>query len=168
MSRSSVRHAAATYLTNGIAGQPIPGLGTVFPSPPKVARSSDAFANIPAGTPSGSVVFVEILRVNEVREAMGGPTSGSKLLKYGLRFHLLFRSRQGRAQDAMDDHDAQVEAILQWLRKDRTLGTSGAILQFGQDRVGISTATGMPKTSGTGSTLVWTIIDGNALEFLTA
>lgn len=170
MSRKSVRYAAAAYLE----APQIPGIGKVFPSPPKVARSSDAYENLPAGTPSGSVLYVEILRSKEVRLALGGPTSGSKGVYHTLRFHLLFRSRQGQAEDAMDDHDDLVEAILERLRMDRTFATgnlpspAGKILQFGQDAEGITISTGMPKTAGTGSTLIWTIIDGNAMEFLTA
>lgn len=164
LGRKGVRHAAANYLSS----PQIPGIGKVFPSPPKIARSSDAYENLPAGTPSGSVLFVEILDVREVRIALGGSVSGAKKTLYTLRFHLLFRSRQDTAQEAMDDHDDQLEAIMDRLRADRTLGTNGAILQFGQDEEGISVATGMPKTSGTGSTIVWSVIDGNAFEYIVA
>ena len=164
MSRSTIRHAAAQFLS----APQIPGVGTVFASPPKIARSSDAFANLPAGTASGSVVFVEVLHVVETRIALGGPTSGTKESTYTLRFHLLFRSRQDTAEAAMDDHDDQVEAILDRFRSDRTLGTNGAILQFGQDATGITIATGLPKMAGTGSTHIWTIIDGAAKELYTA
>lgn len=164
MSRRSVRHAAALYLSS----PQIPGIGKVFPSPPKISRSSDAYENLPPGTPSGSVLYVEVLHAKEVRLALGGAKQGTKQVRYALRFHLLFRSRQDTAQEAMDDHDDQVEAILERLRFDRTLGTNGAILDFGQDQDGISIATGMPKMSGQGSTHVWTIIDGGAREILTA
>ena len=44
----------ADYLT----AANIAGVGTVFASPPKISRSSDALANVPPGTPSGSVVYV--------------------------------------------------------------------------------------------------------------
>ena len=164
MSRRSVRYAAQAYLS----APQIAGIGKVFASPPKIARSQDAYENMPPGTPSGSVLFVEILRVTETRVALGGPTSGTKVNQYSLRLHLLFRSRQQDSEAAMDDHDDQVEAILERLRQDRTLGTNGAILQYGQDEEGISISTGMPKTGGTGSTHVWTVIDGNVLEMITA
>lgn len=167
MSRKSVRHAAAQYLQ-----QPqIAGIGTVYASPPKISRNSDAFEGLPAGTASGSVLYVEVLQVTEVRIALGGPVSGTKQNMYGLRFHLLFRSRQSESEDAMDDHDDQVEAILQRLREDRTLGTQGniySIAQYGQDPSGIVINTGMPKTSGTGTTHIWTVIDGKAMEIITA
>lgn len=164
MSRKSLRHAAATYLS----APQIPGIGTVFPSPPKIARSSDAYENLPAGTPSGSVLFVEVLQVNEKRLAAGGPVSGTKESRYILRLHLLFRSRQQLAEKAMDDHDDQVEAILGRLRADRTLGTNGTVLQYGQDGGGISIGTGMPKTSGSGSTHIWSVIEADAVEIVTA
>ena len=164
MSRKTVRKQTAQFLS----APQIPGVGRVFAAPPKIARSSDAFANLPAGTPSGSVIFVEILNAAEKRVALGGATSGTKETRYSLRLHLLFRSRQGASEDAMDDHDDQVETILDRLRSDRTLGSNGAILQFGQDEAGINISTGMPKVSGTGSTHIWTIIDGNAIEMYTA
>lgn len=150
----------------------IPGIGTVFASPPKISRSSDALANVPPGTTSGSVVYVEILDSSEVRVAFGGPIAGKKLITHSLRLHLLFRSRQGKAEAAMDDHDDIVEALLNLLRGDRTLGTTGAspfpIFQNGEGDKGITVATGMPKESGSGSTIVWSIIDTDAVEFITA
>jgi hypothetical protein len=162
MSRKSVRHAAQQYLS---AAQ-IPGVGTVFASPPKVARSSDAYANLPAGTPSGSVLFVEVMTIREKRLGFGGPTNGTKETRYTLRLQLLFRSRQGKSEDAMDDHDDQVEAILAKLRADRTLGTNGTIIQYGQSPSGISVSTGLPKEGGTGTTHIWTLIDGDCVEII--
>jgi hypothetical protein len=150
----------------------ISGIGTVFPSPPKISRSSDAMANVPAGTPSGSVLYVEVLSSSEIRVALGGPVAGKKTVSYNLRLHLLFRSRQLKAEDAMDDHDDQVEAILELLRSDRTLGTTSLspspILQNGEGEQGITVQTGMPKETGTGSTILWSIIDSEAVEFITA
>lgn len=164
MTRKSVRHDAADFLS----APQIPGIGTVFASPPKISRSSDAFENLPAGTASGSVLFVEILTATETRIALGGPHSGAKKVLYTLRFHLLFRSRQERAEQAMDDHDDQLDAILARLREDRTLGTNGRIFEFGQDAAGIVFATGMPKTSGNGSVLIWSLIEADCFEYLTA
>lgn len=156
--------AAAQYM----AQPQIAGIGTVFASPPKIAKSSDAFAGLPAGTASGSVLFVEVLTARETRIASGGEVQGTKKIEYNLRLHLLFRSRKGKAEDAMDDHDDQVETILGRLREDRTLGTNGVILEFGQDMAGIALNTGMPKTDGNGSTHIWTVIDGSCYEVVTA
>jgi hypothetical protein len=150
----------------------ISGIGTVFASPPKISRSSDALANVPAGTPSGSVVYVEILESQEVRVAVGGPTAGKKIITHSLRLHLLFRSRQAKAEAAMDDHDDIIEALLELLRADRTMGSTGAspfpIFQNGEGDKGITVATGMPKESGTGTTIIWSILDTDVTEFITA
>ena len=150
----------------------IPGIGVVFPSPPKISRSQDAFENVPAGTPSGSVIYVEVLDSREVRVGLGGPVSGKKMVTHSLRLHLLFRSNQALAQDAMDDHDDQVEALLELLRGDRTLGSTVAspapIFSNGEGTAGISVATGMPKTSGTGATHVWSSIDSDCVESINA
>ncbi len=167
MSRKSVRRATATFLT----APQIPGVGTVFPAPPKISRTADALAGLPPGTPSGSVIYVEILQSAERRVALGGPTAGKKIVEHDLRLHLLFRSRQAHTEDAVDDHDDQVEAILNRVRTDRTLGTAGAqaqILEAGEGDKGITVATGMPKTIGTGSTIIWSLIDLTAREFITA
>lgn len=167
MSRKSTRHMVATYLS----AANIPGVGTVYPSPPKISRSQDALANVPAGTPSGSVIYVEVLESREVRVGVGGPTAGKKQVTHALRLHLLFRSSQARAQDAMDDHDDQVEAILHLLRSDRTLGSTTSspapIFQNGEGTSGITVATGMPKESGSGTTHVWSLIDSDAVEEIT-
>lgn len=164
MNRRDVRWAIANYLT----APQVPGVGKIYASPPKISKSSDAYENTPAGTPSGSVIYVEVLQTRERRLAAGGPTSGTKEIRYNVRLHLLFRSRQPKAEDAMDDHDDQHDVILDRLRADRTLGTKGAILQSGQDLDGYTSATGLPKTSGTGSTHIWTLIEFDAVSVITA
>ena len=168
MSRKSTRHMVANY----VSAANIPGIGTVFASPPKISRASDAMANVPAGTPSGSVLYVEILESSEVRVAVGGPTAGKKMVTHSLRLHLLFRSVQPRSESAMDDHDDQIEALLELLRADRTIGTTTSspspIFQNGEGTSGIKVATGMPKETGTGTTVIWSILDSDAVEILTA
>ena len=164
MSRASIRHAVGTYLRS----PQIAGVGTVFDSPPKISVAGDAFENLPAGSPTGAVVYVEILQAQEIREALGGPVAGAKLVTYDLRIHLLARSSQAAAEAAMDDHDAIVDLILQRLRADRTLGTAGAILQAGEGAAGITVQTGMPKRTGTGNTHIWSLIDSQVQEWLVA
>lgn len=168
MSRKSTRHMVADYIT----AADIPGIGAVFPSPPKISTNKDAFANVPAGTPSGSVLYVEILESSEVRVADGGPTAGKKKVTHKLRLHLLFRSTQPKAEDAMDDHDDQIEALLGLLRADRTLGSTPSspspIFENGEGTSGISVATGMPKVTGTGMTQLWSVVDSDCVEMLTA
>jgi len=159
-------------VANYLAAANILAVGKVFASPPKISTSKDAFANVPPGTPSGSVVYVEILGSSEVRVALGGPTAGKKIITYQLRLHLLFRSTQGSAEAAMDDHDVIIESILTLLRADRTLGSTVAspfpIFQNGEGSEGIVVATGMPKESGGGATVIWSLVDTECLEFITA
>lgn len=167
MSRKTVRHQAAKFLDDA----DIIGVGTVFASPPKISTSGDALDNSPAGARSGSVIYVEVWDSSEVRAALGGDTSGKKLVTHQLRLHLLFRSRQRKAEDAMDDHDDLLEQILARIRADRTLGTAAStdpILQAGEGDRGIHAQTGMPKEIGGGTTIVWTSIDLDAVEFVTA
>jgi hypothetical protein len=164
MGRKYVRQAIAAYLQS----PQIVGVGTVYASPPKISRSSDAYKDLPSGVPSGAVIYVEVLQITEKRLADGGPTSGTKETRHNIRLHLLFRSRQGKAEDAMDDHDDQLDTLMERLRADRTLGTNGRILQTGQDVGGYVAATGLPKESGTGSTHIWTLLQFDAVEVITA
>lgn len=163
-----MRHMVADYLTAANISE----IGKVFASPPKVSRSLDALANVAAGTPSGAVVYVEVYHSSEVRIAVGGPVAGKKLVTHDLRLHLLARSTQLLAEDAMDDHDTLLEAVLALLRADRTLGSTVAspapIFQNGEGDAGIVVDTGMPFETGSGTTNVWTSIETQAVEFITA
>ena len=168
MSRKSTRHMVADYLT----AANIPGIGAVYASPPKISGTKDAFANIPTGTPSGSVIYVELPEDKEIRSGFGGPVSGKKTITHGLHLHLLFRSNQPAAEDAMDDHDDIHEALLALIRADRTLGSTVAspypIFQAGEGAAGITSGTGFPKISGTGATHIWTTIAFDAVEEITS
>jgi hypothetical protein len=168
MSRMTTRHLVATYVTTAN----ISGVGRVYASPPKISRTSDMLANVPDGTPSGSVIYVEILQSAELRIGVGGPVAGKKMITHDLRLHVLFRSRQARAEDAMDDHDVIIEALLELLRADRTIGAALAvpfpIFQNGEGTAGITVQTGMPKDIGSGTTQVWSLIDTQATEIITA
>lgn len=162
MSRLDVRHGIANYL----AAANIPGIGTVYAAPPKISRSSDRLIGAAPGTVSGSVLYVEVFAEDETRVAVGGAHGGEKMVKHIVRLHLLFRSRQRKAEDAADDHDAQLEAVLQAIRADRTLG--GTVLQAGEDTTGIKIESGLPMDLGSGSVEQWTAIDFDADEPITA
>lgn len=167
MSRLTVRHAAAAYVTAAA----LPSVGTVYASPPKVSRGGDAYEGLAPGVASGSVIYVEVLESHEVRAGFGGPTSGKKIVTQALRLHVLFRSKARTSQQAMDDHDTLLEALLAALRTDRTLGTATSttpILQAGEGTAGIKVQTGMPKMQGTGETWLWTIVDLDVTEFITS
>lgn len=161
MSRAAVRHGIADYFTQ----QSIPGIGTVYAAPPKLSRSSDALLGAPPGTPSGSVLFVEVFAEDETRADLGGEHAGHKLIKHIVRLHLLFRSRQRKAEDAADDHDGQLEALLAAIRADRTFG--GAVFQAGEDTTGIKVESGLPQDMGSGSIIQWTAVDFDADEMIT-
>lgn len=168
MSRSTVRHAIADYLTAGA----ITGVGTIFASPPKLSRTSDALVGAAPGAVSGAVVYIEITESFEIRVGLGGTGAGKKSVHHTVQCYVFFHSVQRRAEDAMDDHDDIIEALLALLRADRTLGTTTSspspIFQNGEGDAGITVATGMPKESGSGATIVWSLVDTDCLEFITA
>lgn len=167
MSRYSVRHATAEYLIAAV----LPSVGTIYASPPKISKGSDAYEGLPSGVASGSVIYVEVLDSHEIREGFGGATSGKKIVTHLLRIHVLFRSRARTAEEAMDDHDILLEALLAAIRADRTLGTvtsATPILQAGEGPAGIKAQSGMPRVEGNGTTILWTIVDLDVTEFITA
>jgi hypothetical protein len=168
VSRLTVRHAAADFLKSAA----LPSVGTIYASPPKLSRGGDAYEGLPPGAASGSVIYVEVLESHETREGFGGVVGGKKMVKHLLRLHIMFRSKARKAEDAMDDHDVLLEALLAAIRGDRTLATAtgpNPILQVGEGINGIKAQSGMPRTEGTASeTIIWTIIDADADEFITA
>ena len=158
----------ADYLT---AGAPA-GVGKVFASPAKWVGAAERFANAPPGTPSGSVVWVEVTTSQEIRAGFGGPVAGKKKVTYDLMLHLSFTSMQRLAEDAMDDHDGQVEAILDLIRADRTLGTTisspSPIFVAGEETAGITVEAGVPRSAGGGALEIWTVIKFQVVEIISA
>jgi hypothetical protein len=149
----------------------IPNVGTVWASPPTISVPDDAFRQIPTGTASGCVINVEVWQTHELRIGFGGPTQGLKTVTHDLRLHLLFMHTSGNANTAMDDHDDIVEAVLQLIRGDRTLGTAAGpapIFQNGEGEQGITVQVGMPKRSSASSIVIWTAIDTTAVEMIVA
>jgi len=167
VSRSTVRHAIADYLTAGA----ITGVGTIFASPPKLSRTSDALVGAAPGAVSGAVVYIEITESFEIRVGLGGTGAGKKSVHHTVQCYVFFHSVQRRAEDAMDDHDDIIEGLLVRIRADRTHGTAGSefpILQAGEGDPGIAVQTSLPKDAGGGAIDIWTSIKFDAEEFITA
>jgi len=172
MGRAFVRRTVAAWF------QPpnVAGLYTVYAAEPKNVPGTAYFTNAPAGTSSGAVAFPHIESQIEHRIAMGGPTSGWKMVPYDVALVVRFKSNQQRNEDAVDDWDTVLENIVERLRADRQLGTSGqspSIFQAGEgDTFGagdIQVLTDLPKSLGKGQQVVaWAAVRFKAIEMVEA
>lgn len=132
MGRASVRTAIAAWL----APANIAGLSTTHPSRPKQIPATDF--NLGANGGSGAVLVVHLASDDEVRIAVGGPTSGKKQVTHDCALEVLFQSVKPDAVAAQADHDALIDSLMARIRADRTFGTAGnPIWQAGEGPAGI-------------------------------
>jgi len=127
MSRSTVRAAVSSWF----APPNVAGLNTVYTAKPKIIPAVDFRRGQPAGTRTGVVGVVSITYEQEQRVALGGASSGWKMVAYSVEFQLYCHSVQPKAEDAQDDFDTTVDGIAARLRADRTLG--GAVWEAAED-----------------------------------
>jgi hypothetical protein len=116
MSRISIRKQIAAFL-----GAPhIDALNTVLPAKPKDI-SEVAFVSGAPGEVHGAIAVVAIEHQTETAEAMDG-AGGGRLTRYTVGVQLFHRSVEPKAEDAMDQFDTVVDAVLNRLRSDPSLG----------------------------------------------
>lgn len=150
---------------------PVPGVGVVGRSWPKRDDHAEFFNNMPPGTRTGSRITVYIPKQTEYREAFGGATGGVKRVLYWVQLCCYLRSRTPHAEDAQDDMYALRDALVAYLRLDRTLG--GAVFQAGEAIEGmggsaaISFEYGQPETKAE-LTKGFLLMTFGAAEFISA
>jgi hypothetical protein len=165
MSRKAARNAVATWL----APPNVAGLNTVYTGEPRLVRDEDYIAGVQPPVLSGAVGFPFVERQHEQRIAVGGATGGMKMITYELAFAVRFKSAQKKGEDADDDHDSVIDAVVARIRSDRTLG--GAFWQagegdtrFGQD---IDVVSGTPKQrTKDGPIIIWSVVRFKAIEMV--
>jgi hypothetical protein len=116
VSRKSIRHLVATYLTQ----HPVTGLNNVLPAKPKDLGGMQFTSGAPGET-SGAVGVVTVEHQTEQAEAMDG-AGGGRLTRYTVGLQLFHRSVEPKAEDAMDQFDDVVDATCNQLRSDPSLG----------------------------------------------
>ena len=141
MSRSTIRAAVASYLSQG-AGTSIPYLSNVYPHPAKFTPEGDFFVNEDPGHNTGAVIFLYIGKQMERRAAMGGPTTGRKVVEYELIMDCFIRSAAVKSENCGADSDTFLDALVTYIRADRNAGTAatstgpyagtGYIFQWGE------------------------------------
>jgi hypothetical protein len=168
MSRASVRAAVVAWF----APPAVDGLNAVYSSKRKIVQAEETYSGS-LGSGSGAHAWVYIERKREHRRGFGGPpgpnTGGKKRVVYDVGFVVIFRSVRPKMEDAVDDHDALMDAIEARLRLGRDLGgqvfSAGEGGELGQDD--IETLSDMPKQAGQ-ETHVWSVVKFVVTEWLTS
>lgn len=109
---------------------PVAGVGVVRRGKPTDDKASEYFVGMDPGARTGSVILVFIPNQHEYRRAVGGEHSGLKQIVYDVRLRVFLRSNTSYAEDAQDDAYALRDALVEWIRRDRTLGES--VFQAGE------------------------------------
>lgn len=109
---------------------PVTGIGAVRRAWAKRDDHAAYFTGMPPGTRTGCQMVVHIGRQSEERKALGGEHSGMKRVTYEIELLCFIRSNTPHAEEAQDDVYALKDAIVAWMRLDRTLG--GAVFQAGE------------------------------------
>ena len=158
MGRQFVRQTVAAFF----APPAVAGLNTVYTAAPRRMLGQEFFTAAPAGTPSGAVAFPYVEHMTRRRIALGGAHGGWKMVTYEVALVVRFASNQLSAQNAEDDHDAMIDAIVTRLESDRQLGTvvgtAPYIFQAGE---------GDPETVGGGDIHVMTDLPKKTRQLLT-
>ena len=164
MSRYTTAHAVAAWL----GGTPIPtaptdqygnsiaygapatvaGVGVVYAGMNTNTNVADFGAGLPEGAKNGALIQIAMPGPDtEVREAMGGATSGWKRITYRVMIRVFGRSVEEHTEIAQSNFDDVLEAIKARIRTDRTLGNQ--VFQAGEGQFGIQTENMMPVTDET-------------------
>ncbi|MGE7437946.1 hypothetical protein [Kitasatospora sp. NPDC001175] len=156
--------------TRTYRASPVPGIGVVRRAFAKRDDHADYFHGMPPGARTGCQMVVTIYRSHEFRVAVGGAENGMKQRNFEVELGCFIRSRTPHAEDAQDDVYALQDAIVEWIRVDRTLG--GAVFQAGEHidgggNNGISIAYGQPETKAE-LTKSYLAVTFSACEFVNA
>lgn len=155
--------------TRTYRSSPIPMVGVVRRAWAKRDDHADYFNGQPPGSRTGCQIVVYIPRRSETRVALGGEHGGMKRCLYEVQLACYIRSNAANAEDAQGDVFALQDALVEWLRQDRTLG--GAVFQAGEHVDGAQSSIdfdyGQPETKAelTKSFLLMTFA---AIEYIDA
>lgn len=176
MSIQTVLDGICTYFggpyepaTRTYRSSPVPMVGTVRRAWAKDDSHADYFHGQGDGARTGSQIVVHIPRNNERRIAVAGEHGGMKQCTYEVQCLCYIRSRTAYAEDAQDDVYALRDALVEWMRLDRTLG--GAVFQAGEHvdggQAGIDFVYGQPETKAE-ATKSFMQMTFTAVEFVNA
>ena len=116
------------------------GLAGVRPYWTTRFEDRDFLAGLTDGRGMGAVMSVHIAQDSERRIALGGPTGGFKARPLQLELWVWHYARTAVIEDAQADLDDLLDAIVNRIHGDRTLG--GAVVEAGESQRGITRNTG--------------------------
>jgi hypothetical protein len=156
-------------VTRTYRSSPITGVGVVRRAWAKRDDHADFFNGQPAGARTGCQIVVYIPRRSESRITVAGEHGGQKNVVYEVQLACYIRSRASNAEDAQDDVFALQDALVEWMRLDRTLG--GACFEAGEHVDGgsgsIDVDYGQPETSAE-ATKAFLLMTFTAVEIISA
>lgn len=176
MSSASVLDGICRYFggpydpnTRTYRASPVSGVGIIRRGWAKRDVPAGYFRGMPAGARTGSQGVFWIPRRSEQRFALGGPHGGMKNVRYEIEGAFYVRSRTQHAEDAQDDMYALQDALVEWMRADRTLGgacfEAGEFVDGGQGSIDFENA--QPETT-TELTKSFFLMSFTALEIVSA
>lgn len=156
MTRAQVRQGIASYF-GGPTYDPVyriwrptplaaAGLAGVRQFFPKRMSDDDYTFGYSPPRAMGGVMIVHVPLETEKRIALGGPTSGIKRLTYSVELWLYHLGQTQHAEDPQADFDGLIEAIVDHIRADRTLG--GTVTEAGEGPNGITKTASEPVRNG--------------------
>lgn len=120
---------------------------------PKRLSDINFVLGMPPGRNMGAIMVVALPAHKEYREAIAGPPTldanqnitagGIRRIDYRVTLEALHMAEKAYGEDAADDIDQLIEAIIQRMRIDRTLG--GICTQAGEGKFGIQTRVDDPE-----------------------
>lgn len=167
MSRSTIRAAIADFLNAGITAGDLPMLTTVYPYPPKITAEGQFLPPDNVSQQSGAAVYIHLVSQDEQRIAIGGPTSGRKMVTYQVGLITYLLSVQTDVQKAGADNDTLLDGLVSYIRTNRT-ANSTAIFQWGEgNQAGapdIHVIASMPLLLRLEASVTWSTLEVTALE----
>jgi hypothetical protein len=161
MSRAQVRSQLSSFLQQAT----IEGLNQIFASfPNRIQFEKNA---IP-GQKSRAVAVVFIESENEERIALGGATSGKKRIDYQIAVQIYHHSMWDDATKTMDDFDAVIDGVKDWLRSDHRFGDDTGQLIWQGAEPAISVSYGVPKKVNSAATETWAAIRFTVTQMINA
>ena len=139
-------------------GGPLSSLGLVTALPWRAKGFPDQFYFATPGVSAGCVMTVQLLPSRLTRQALGGPVSGWRDYTHPMVCHLWQQSHYQHAEQAESQLDDLIEAFVELIWADRTLGTtdpvkypnppwpdSRLIVEAGEKPFGIKAVAGEPE-----------------------
>jgi hypothetical protein len=118
------------------------GLATTRAYWEKRIETADYLYGLDPARGMGAVVWVQLGQVSETRRALGGETSGWRERVYAVVLHVYHYGTSPRPEVAQGDVDQLIDAIIDLIHADRTLG--GTVMEAGESRRGIVSSADLP------------------------